>query len=54
VLEIEFHIQPVKNNKDDGIALVNHVRETTFKLVNALQAWNDLDSIKPGMEDYYK
>jgi hypothetical protein len=27
---------------------------TTFKLVTILQAWNDLDSINPNMEDYYK
>jgi hypothetical protein len=47
-------MQPVKSNRDSGIALVDHVRETTFKLVTALQAWSDLDSIKPSMEDYYK
>jgi hypothetical protein len=45
-------MQQVKNNKEDSIALAQHAREMTTKLVDALQARNDLDSLKPGIEDY--
>jgi hypothetical protein len=45
-------MQQVKNNKEDSIALAQHAREMTTKLVDALQTRNDLDSLKPGIEDY--
>jgi hypothetical protein len=49
-----YDIQRVRNNKEDSIALANHARETTFKLVDALQAKDDRDSLKPSIEAYYK
>jgi hypothetical protein len=47
-------MQQVKNNKEDSIALANHAREITSKLAQALQARNDLDSLKPNIEDFFK
>jgi hypothetical protein len=47
-------MQQVKNNKEDSIALANHAREITAKLAQALQARNDLDSLKPNIEDFFK
>jgi hypothetical protein len=47
-------IQQVKKNKEDGVALANYAREMRFKLVDALQVRNDLDSIRPSIEDYYR
>jgi hypothetical protein len=47
-------MQQVKNNKEDSIALANHAREMTSKLAQALQAHHDLDSLKPGIEDFLK
>jgi hypothetical protein len=44
----------VKNNKKKSIALAKHAREMTFKLVEALQTRNDLDSLKPSIEDFVK
>jgi hypothetical protein len=43
----------VKNNKEDSIALANHAREMTSKLVQTLQTRSDLDSLKPGIEDFF-
>jgi predicted secreted Zn-dependent protease len=48
------YMQQVKNNKEDSIALANHAREMTSKLAQALQARNDLDSLKPNIEDFFK
>jgi hypothetical protein len=47
-------MQQVKNNKEDSITLANHAREMTSQLVNALQVRNDLDSLKPGIEEFTK
>jgi hypothetical protein len=46
--------QVVKNNKEESIALAKHTREMTSKLVDALQAWSDLDSPKPSIEDFFE
>jgi hypothetical protein len=46
--------QQVKKNKEDSVVLANHAREMMFKLVDALQVRNDLDSTKPSIEDYYR
>jgi hypothetical protein len=48
----DLDIQQVKNNKEDSIALANHAMEMTSKLVVAVQASNDLDSLKPGIEEF--
>jgi hypothetical protein len=48
----DLDIQQVKNNKEDSIALANHAREMTSKLVDAVQASNDLDSLKPGIDNF--
>jgi hypothetical protein len=50
----DYDAQRVKNNKEDSIALANHARETTSKLVDILQARNDRDSLKPNIDDFYK
>jgi hypothetical protein len=50
----DFDMQQVKNNKEDSIALANHAREMTSKFAQALQTSNDLDSLKPGIEDFLK
>jgi hypothetical protein len=50
----DCHIQKMKNNKEVSIALANHARETTSKLVNALQTRNDRDLLKPSIEDFHK
>jgi hypothetical protein len=50
----EYDIQQVKNNKEDSITLANQAREMTSKLAQALQARHDLDSLKPGIEDFLK
>jgi hypothetical protein len=47
-------MQQVKNNKEESIALAEHVREMTFKLVDTLQTRNDLDSLKPSIEHFVK
>jgi hypothetical protein len=47
-------MQQVKNNKEESIALAEHAREMAFKLVNTLQICNDLDSVKPSIEDFFK
>jgi hypothetical protein len=47
-------VQRVKNNKEDSIALANHAREMTSKLVDVLQARNDRDLLKPNIDDFYK
>jgi hypothetical protein len=44
----------VRNNKEESIALAKHTREMTFKLVDALQTRNDLNSLKPRIEDFVK
>jgi hypothetical protein len=51
---INYDMQQVKNNKEDSIALANHAREMTSKLAQALQAHNNLDSLKPSIEDFCK
>jgi hypothetical protein len=48
----DLDIQQVKNNKEDSITLANHAREMTSKLVDAVQASNDLDSLKPGIDNF--
>jgi hypothetical protein len=48
----DLDIQQVKNNKEDSIALANHAMEMTSKLVVAVQASNDLDSLKPGIDNF--
>jgi hypothetical protein len=47
-------MQQVKNNEEESIALAEHARETTFRLVDALKGRNDLDSLKPKIEDFFK
>jgi hypothetical protein len=47
-------MQQLKTNKEDSIALANHAKEMTSKLFDALQAGNDLDSLKPSIEELYK
>jgi hypothetical protein len=47
-------MQQVKNNKEESIALAEHAREMTCKLVDTLQIRNDLDSLKPSLEDFFK
>jgi hypothetical protein len=47
-------MQQVKNNKEESITLAKHAREMTFQLVDALQIRNDLDSLKPSIEDFVK
>jgi hypothetical protein len=47
-------VQQVKNNKEDSIALANHAREMTSKLVDALKTCNELDSLKPSGENFSK
>jgi hypothetical protein len=42
----------MKNNKEESIALAKHAREMTSKLVDALQARNDLDSFKPSIKEF--
>jgi hypothetical protein len=44
----------VKNHKEESIALAEHAREMTLKLVDALKSFSDLDSIKPSIEDFVK
>jgi hypothetical protein len=47
-------MQQVENNKEGSIALAEHAREMTFKLVDALKSCSDLDSIKPSIEHFVK
>jgi hypothetical protein len=47
-------MQQVKNNKKKSIALAEHAKEMTFKLVVALQIHNDLASLKPSIEHFVK
>jgi hypothetical protein len=47
-------MQQVKNNKGESIALAEHAREMTYKLVDALQTRNDLDSLKPSIDHFVK
>jgi hypothetical protein len=47
-------MQQVKNNKEDSIALADHAREMTSKLVDTVQGRNDQDSLKPIMENFSK
>jgi hypothetical protein len=47
-------MQQVKNNEEESMALAKRAREMTFKLVDALKARNDLDSLKPSIEDFFK
>jgi hypothetical protein len=47
-------MKQVKNHKEESIALAKHAREMTFKLVDALQTRNDLDSLKPSIEHFVK
>jgi hypothetical protein len=44
----------VKNHKEESIALAERAREMTFKLVDALKDRNDLDSLKPKIEAFFK
>jgi hypothetical protein len=50
----DFDLQQVKNNKEDSIALANHAREMTSKLVDTVKGRNDQDSLKPSIEDFSK
>jgi hypothetical protein len=45
-------MQQMKNNKEESIALAKHARKMTFKLVDVLKSRNDLDSLKPRIEDF--
>jgi hypothetical protein len=47
-------MQQVKNNQEESIALAEHAREMTLQLVDALRGCNDLDSLKPKIEDFLK
>jgi hypothetical protein len=47
-------MQQVQNNKEESIALAEHTREMTFKLVDILQTRNDLNSLKLKIEDFVK
>jgi hypothetical protein len=48
----DCHVQQVKNNKEGSIALAKHAKEMSSKLVDALQARNDLDSLKPSIINF--
>jgi hypothetical protein len=47
-------VQQVKKNNEDSVALANHARKMKLKLVDAVQVRDDMDSIKPSIEDYNK
>jgi hypothetical protein len=47
-------MQQVKNNKEESVALAEHAREMTLQVVDALKGRNDLDSLKPSIEDFFK
>jgi hypothetical protein len=47
-------MQQVKNNKEESMALAEHAREMTFKLVDVLQTRNDLGSLKPKIQDFFE
>jgi hypothetical protein len=44
----------VKNHKEESIALAEHAREMTLKVVDTLKSCSDLDSLKPSIEDFFK
>jgi hypothetical protein len=50
----DCNMQQVKNNEQESIALAKHAREMTVQLVDALKGRNDLDSLKPKIEDFFK
>jgi hypothetical protein len=50
----DCNVQQVKKNNEDSVTLANHAREMMFKLADAVQVRNDLDSIRPSIEDYYR
>jgi hypothetical protein len=52
MLPDDHDMQIVKNNKEDSLALAKHAREMTSKLLEVLKTRNDLDSLKPTLEQF--
>jgi hypothetical protein len=47
-----YVLQQVKNNKEDSLGLAEHARDVTYKLFDALQSLDNLDSMRMNIESY--